>query len=298
VLLAAAVVALGIGYVATDPETKQICYSLSTGLLSSTFVAIVTDITGKKFFAETLQQFEISMHEGGLMHSSHKHVPSREEAVRKYFRKRRTAKIITLTASQYLEDDTVVKIIQERIEAGAEMRLLLHAPLYYLRSRVDMVGGAVYGPRHLTALDIVRRQNLMIPLIERLVGNLHGRFKVCYFTVQLHARVSIWGRERIFASPVLRDASGDETPCIEVFHGLRDSLLFKKFERDFDYVWSRPDLTLSLAEVKSFYHRIVTTYPDGPDDLEKIDDEFIRTIEREVAAIQRARRRDKKQNPD
>jgi hypothetical protein len=293
-LVVATAVTFTIGwFIGSEPE-RSLWYAFGTGIATSLLIELVTGYSSKQFFDETLSRYEHSAHRGGLMHSDHRTVASREQAVEKYFRRGKTAKIITHTAEHYLRNNTIVEMMRDRVRHGSEIQILLHSPIYFLRSRVDKVRGrnhAEYGPRHITSLDLVHHQFGMIGDIERLTRELDGGFEVRYFTVQLHIRSAIWGNDRIFAAPIVRDLEGANIPCMELYPGLLDDVLFKKFERDFDYLWERDDLTLPLDKVKSLYARIVCKFPYEVTDLQQIDDQFVQEIEDEVAKIQDDRRR-------
>lgn len=94
--------AICVGVYLASPNTvpQGLWISFGTGVLSSLVIACVTDFMSKEFFYDVLRNFQASIHEGGLVHSSHRDIPSRQEAVRRFLAKGDAAKIITLTADK------------------------------------------------------------------------------------------------------------------------------------------------------------------------------------------------------
>ena len=285
-VLGLSALATGRWYAVAGSVGQGLWFSFGTGVLSSLVIAVVTDFMGKEFFYDILRNFETSMHEGGLMHSSHREILSRPETIERFFAEGQTAKIITLTADNYVNDDSVLDLLRQRIHKGSKVRILLHTPIYNLRSHVDKVRDqSLHGKRHLTALELVRQQTLLIPKIEEIAREMGDSFEVRFFAIQLHMHSAIWGNRRIFASPILRGVDGADSPCIEVFPGLRDAQLFSKFEKDFDYVWERQDLTFSVNDLKPIYGRVLAKYPLQVD-INEIDPAFVSEIEAAAAALQ------------
>lgn len=277
--------AIGRWYAVAGSVVQGLWFSFGTGVLSSLVIAVVTDFMGKEFFYDVLRNFETSMHEGGLMHSSHRGILSRPETIERFFAEGQTAKITTLTADNYVNDDEVLDLLRQRIRKGSKVRILLHTPIYNLRSYVDKVRElSLHGKRHLTALELVRQQTLLIPKIEEIASEFGDSFEVRFFPIQLHMHSAIWGNRRIYASLILRGVDSADSPCIEVFPGLRDAQLYSKFERDFDYVWERQDLTFSVSDLKPLYGRILAKYPLHVD-INDIDQEFLSEIEAAAAAL-------------
>jgi hypothetical protein len=281
--------ALGLGalWVSEGSVQQGLLFSFGTGVLGALVITFVADFMSKEFLYEVLRNFQTSVHQGGLIHSNHREIPSRPEAIRRSWAPGQTAKIATFTADNYLQDEAVLELIKQRLSQASSIRILLHTPIYNLRSYVDRVKGAqTLGKRHLSALELVRQQAALFPTIKALSAEFGDRFVVRLSTVQLHIHTAIWGSHRIYASLVLRGVDGQDSPCIEVFPGLKDSTLFRAFETDFDYVWDRPDLTFTVEEIVPFYRKLLARYPMEVD-LGELDGEFIDSVGVEAAMLNR-----------
>lgn len=285
------VVSLAAGLLLTGRGSIQqgLVFSFATGVLSAIVIAFVSDFMSKSFLYDVLRGFEISAHEGGLIHASHREIPSRTEAIERFLSSGQTARIATFTADNYLQDEAVLELLSARLKRGCRVHILLFTPIYHLRSYVDRVkGGGELGKRHLSALELIRQQSLLFKRIETLQTTFASAFEVRFSPVQFHTHTAIWGNRRIYSSLIVRGVDGQDSPCIEVFPGLRNSLLFETFCRDFDYIWSRRDLTFSVAEMKPLYRRVLEKYPLDVD-LTQIDERFAAEIENEAASIARSR---------
>ncbi len=264
---------------------QVLLFSFGTGVLSALVITFVSDFMDKDLFYDVLMNFQISVHEGGLVHESHREIPTREDAINKFFDAGQTAKIMTFTADNYIGDERVLELLKSRLTAGSKVFIILHTPIYNLRSYVDKISPfARYGKRHLSALELIRQQSLLFPKIEELESEFQDSFAVRITPIQLHIHTAIWGNRRIYSSLILRGTDGYDSPCIEVFPGLKNAQLFAHFERDFDYIWNRTDLTFSVGEIKPLYARLLSKYPMEVD-LSDLDEDFITAVESEAAPI-------------
>lgn len=109
-------------------------------------------------------------------------------------------------------------------------------------------------------------------------------FEVRFCPLQLHVHTAIWGAKRIYSSLVLRGTYGQESPCIEIFPGLKSAELFHKFEKDFDYVWDRSDLTFTLEEIAPLYAKLLAAYPLEIS-LQAADPTVVHEVESAAAAL-------------
>ena len=289
-LTVVAITALAVGRWWFRPGSIEqgLSFSFGAGVLSSLLIAVVTDFMSKQFFYDVLRNFETSVHEGSLVRATHRDILSRPDTVEKYFTSGQTAKIITMTAGDYVDDEAVLEIVKKGLKAGAKLRILLHTPIYTLRSYVDQTRNEpAHGKLHVSALELVRKQTSMFDAIEDLCQQFGEAFQVKFFPAQLHMRCAIWGKQRLFAAPVLRGVNGLDSPCIEVFPGILGSDLYSKFENDFDYIWDRADLTFSIDALKPLYGQILGKYPLAVD-RQGIDPSFVAKIEADAEAIQRS----------
>jgi hypothetical protein len=288
-LVAVGVGALGIGGLGARAGSVEqgLWFSFGTGVLSALVITFVADFMSKEFLYDVLRNFQTSVHQGGLVHSTHRDLLSRSDAINRFWGAGQTAKIATFTADNYLQDEVVLELLKQRLSQGSRIRFLLHTPIYNLRSYVDKLRGAqTHGKRHLSALELVRQQASLFPTINALSAQFGDRFVVRLSTVQLHLHMAIWGNRRIYSSLVLRGVDGQDSPCIEVFPGLKDSKLFDGFEGDFDYVWDRPDLTFTIEEISPFYRKLLAQYPMEVE-IGQLDGEFIDSIAVEAAELKR-----------
>ena len=290
-IIGTAALAVGYWWAPASSVAQTLWFSFGTGVLSSLVIAIFTDFMGKEFFYDVLRNFEMSVHEGGLVHASHREIPSRTETIQRFFSEGQIAKIITLTADHYINEEGVFELLRQRIQKGSKVRILLHTPIYNLRSYVDKQREfSKQGKRHMTALELLRQQSFLIPKIEDIEREFGDAFQVRFFPVQLHAHIAIWGNRRIYASLILRGVQGQDSPCIEVFPGLKDAMLFERLERDFDYVWERSDLTFSVKEIKPLYSKVLAKYPMDVE-IHDVDPVFATEIETAAATAQQENRK-------
>lgn len=245
-----------------NAEYKNILYSLFAGVISSLIYSSMTDFNNKKFYMDVLDDQQMSFHLGGRIHTDHRDLLSRKEALDVFLTKGETLKILTLTADDYLKNEQVLDTLREKLKEGASVKILLHAPVYNLRSYIDKeVENQGIGQRHLKAVDLIREQIGLISIINELTDEFKESFEVRFYTIGLHQNMIIYGSQRIYSAPIMRNTKGIDLPCLEFFQGLNSNNLYNKFSAEFDYIWDRASLYLTLDETIDVYDKILSKVP-------------------------------------
>lgn len=247
---------------AINAEYKDILYSLFAGVISSLIYSSMTDFNNKKFYMDVLDDHQMSFHLGGRMHADHRGLLSRKGAIDQYLKRDETLKILTLTADDYLKNEQVLDSLKGKLRKGSFVKILLYAPVYNLRSYVDKeVENPGIGQRHLKAVDLIREQISLIPTIKSIKEEFGEKFEIRFYTVDLHQNMIIYGSQRIYSAPIMRNTRGVDLPCLEFFQGVNNNELYNKFSSEFDYIWERPSLYLVLDEVVALYDKVQSKIP-------------------------------------
>jgi len=262
---------------------QQIAFNVAAGILSLLLFQVVTDYKNLRLMSEVLDRHQTSFHIGGRLYQSHRSpLIDREAAISKYLAKGDTFRLLTTTADDYvIEESRGYDPLRRKLRGPLKVQILLFTPVFHLRSYLDWsnedTAGEIdgekqidreeqedqkHGQKHLHASKLIQAQkDHIIPAILKLQQEFPDKIEVKFFHLKHHVNMAIYGKKRLFAAPLLSNTKGRELPCLEVFPGTVDSVLFGKMSAEFEYLWRNPKLVFTVDEMKKIYGRISQEVP-------------------------------------
>lgn len=250
---------------------REFVYALAAGVAGLLIFQVLTDYKNAQFVSKILVDHQVSFSVGAMLHPDHSGVMSREKAVMTYVSGKDVIRLMTTTADDYvIEDRDAYYAVCEKLANGARMQILLFTPIFSLASYLDsgeseglQISPPSHGQHHLHASRLVSFQLAdVIPSIEKLSQKYPGTVETRFFYIKHPLNMVIYGGRRIFSAPILSAAKGKQLPCLEVFPGMADDLLFEKFTAEFTYIWDKPNLYFLLPEMRKIYEDIERDIPD------------------------------------
>jgi hypothetical protein len=260
---------------------QQVTLNIAAGVMSLLLFQVVSDYKNLRLMSNLLDKHLMSFHVGARVHQSHRNVMERERAISKFLGRGDTLRLLTTTADDYVIDGSRgYEPLRRKLQGNLKVEILLFTPVFYLRSFIDWSKGDTnavndqvlevedqedqrHGQKHMHASKLIQEQrDHIIPALRTLQKEFPGKIDVKFFHLKHHVNMAIYGTRRIFAAPLLSNTKGRELPCLEVFPGLVDAVLFEKLSGEFSYLWNNPKLVFSMDEISSVYDTISRNIPD------------------------------------
>lgn len=229
----------------------QALLAVSLGLGVASIFNVLYESKTRISFRDMLSDINPNIQSGVIVHESRRDVIGRCDALARYCLPKRTVRIMTSTADNYVKkgEDARDFLLQKVSNEKCKVKILLYLPVQEQRE------GVLVGQRRRTPQEIMWEHQALMSDYESLVEEGKGGVSIKYFTLPLHINFIMIGNERMFSAPVLHSVSGRDLPCYEIYPTGERSL-FYKFMNDFDYIYenNKPGVTLTFDEVKSVYN--------------------------------------------
>lgn len=226
----------------------QVTLSLGTGFILVGAFNVLYEAKLRVSFLRMLGDVNPNIESGVIVHSSHRSVISREDALTIYSRTGDTIRIITSTADNYVKEgeapyDCLRGLLKD---AKCNLKILLYLPIYEIHRDI------LVGQRRNSPQSVINEQKTLFRCYKQLISESNGGTEIRFFVLPHHTNFIMIGNSRMFGAPIMHSVGGRDLPCHEIYPTL-DTSVFFKFQNDFDYIFSSNDVSLPFNIVEKIY---------------------------------------------